>query len=354
MYEIEVKGKKFWRILRCSLDEQEEESFPQQRMTTDSCAERYGIDITYTKEFAGHSATSGDQVGPILELIDKKIDGADVDGFILDAYARFARSDVDEAQLYAACRNANLLILTDKEGLMMGPGTWAKRGATTDQNEGYARDVGRHLSRSIIKMILEGTIPPQLAFPWAMDREYYDPNGKATFRVRRLQDGRRAVLDPEPPHNVRFHMPRGNTRLGLLEKGHSFKWVPGDKALTDVAQEFFRRHYIGKERVHPLCAELNQRKVPTKGGGKWTTQTLRKILDGPLWIGLSVAFRWTSGSHLERGKNGPQMFPIPKRKGYRKNSRKLRKVMLPKSNKFFPYQQRRHRFIERHVRLHGR
>ena len=227
MYDIDLKNKKFWRILRCSVDEQEVESFPQQTMTTDGCAERFGVVITQTHSYAGHSATNGDQVAPILALIEMKKDGADFDGFILDSYSRFARADADEARLYAECRDANLLILTDKEGLMMGQGTWAKRGAATDQNEGYARDVGRHISRKLVELIMKGLVPPTITFPWGLDREYYDSHGKAIFRVRRLPDGRRAVLDPEEPHAIRFCIPKAKGALNLRESEHSFKLVPG-------------------------------------------------------------------------------------------------------------------------------
>jgi len=88
----------------------------------------------------GFSATTGKQMGPLMNLIKRKLQGEDFDGLLAQNWGRFARDQQDGHRLYAECLNAGLLLVTRKDGLLAGRQSWIKRGLAGYEEEGYTRN----------------------------------------------------------------------------------------------------------------------------------------------------------------------------------------------------------------------
>jgi len=329
--DISLKNLKFIAVLRCSEEDQIETSIPQQRRACEDFAKEQGFKILRFEELGGYSATLGQQVEPLLSIIRRKLAGEQFDGILFDSYNRFIRSDVDGAKLYAEASDFELLLVTVKDGLMMGEGAWVKRGAATDQSVGYTKDLSRNLNRAIADLIENKKIPPTLCFVWGIDRLYYDQNGRKEFRVRKLADGRKEVMDPDPPFSHRYFIPKEARRLHLRQHNWKYVFVPGDPEITGIIAHIWKLKYIDGWPDSRITAHLNGRHIPSpRKGGRWSISTVKTVLNNPVYLGFSVGSVQSNGSHTERRSGSPKVHPIPRRPGYRKDGKGKRTSISPR------------------------
>ena len=329
MPDIEVKGLTFWAVLRCSTDGQTEKSLPAQRTAIQRWADEKGIIIGKWIELGGVSATYSQQVEPLLLMIEEKHQGASFDGLLFDSYARFVRTEADGNLLYAKAVDAELLLATVKDGLLMGEGRWAIRGSAADQAQGYTRDLGRNTARTVGQLIEAGSIRPTTMFAFGLDREYYDKDGNVLFQVRKHPDGRLEVRDPNPPHAHRYFLPRGVPRLSLREPGGRFELVPRSDEYSEWVRWMFRQHYILGKTPYWIALELNTRGVPGPAGKGWRSLAVKCILENPLYLGYSVGFVRATGVNVKRNKGYPIVLPMPRRPGRRVDGKGNRRSPKP-------------------------
>jgi hypothetical protein len=321
MADIELKGMTFWAVTRCSTTEQIEESLPAQREAITRWAKDKGIIIGKWIDLAGKSATYSEQMDDLLRIIEQKHSGAAFDGLLLDSYARFVRSEVDSNILYAKAIDAELLVATVKDGLLMGEGKWAIRGSAADQATGYVRDLGRNTARTVGQLTEQGIIPPTVQFVYGTIREYYGPDGNPTFQVVKHPDGRIEVRDHLPPHATLHFMPEGIPRLALRAKGGKFQLIPSGDIRSETVRWMFRQHFINKWTAYKIAVDLNTRGVPPPRAGGWRTLGVIGILNNPLYLGYSVGMIRGTGIHVFRGKGYPQVLPLARRPGRRLDGR---------------------------------
>lgn len=268
---------------------------------------------------------TGSQVADIKQVIQRKLDGERFGGIILDAFSRFARNEADAARLYADCIDAELLIVTVKEGLLMGAGSWAKRGAAVDQSEGYTRDSGRNSNRGVARRITDELVSPSMRMPYGCDRIYYDQNDKPMFRLSTPPDGRRAIHDPDAPYAIRYYIPANETRFHLRRDQEWFQYAPSIHETRNIMKMIFELFYEEGLRRHRICAILNGQSIRTRKGNEWASGTIDKLINNPVYVGFSAGCVTTTGAHSKRRKDSPDMHPMPRRPGMRKNKKGPRK-----------------------------
>jgi DNA invertase Pin-like site-specific DNA recombinase len=136
---------------------------------------------------------------------------------------------------------------------------------------------------------------------------------KGCMNAQHLIDSGRQINRGKKGSASKGKIPGGNTpygyrivklnKEGLPERGLR-EIVPEE---AEVVKKVYKRFLSGKSRAD-ICRELNGNKVPTRSGGKWTSNSLcswdppRGILRNPIYKGLIVVFRATTKINPDTGK----------------------------------------------------
>jgi hypothetical protein len=327
MSEINLKGKRFVVVLRCSEPTQARSSIPQQRTACEKWLHDNGVEAIEWIVLEGYSATLGEQLDTLLDIFQRREAGEEFDGILLDSWNRFVRSEEDAATLFLRSIQTEVLVATAKDGLMAGEGSSFKRVCATEQSVGYVRDLSRNVNRAVDKLVEDGLITPSKGFPFGIDRIYFDEHGISQFRVRRLQDGSRVVMDVDEPHTVRYTIPASQRRLHLRQENWRFELCLGDPIAVQVVRDIFENHYLKGRRPYWIAREFNNRRIPSPRNKMWGASTIVEILTNPVYIGLSVGRVRSKGVHSELAAGSPNMHPTPRRPRTKKNGKGRRKTV---------------------------
>jgi DNA invertase Pin-like site-specific DNA recombinase len=102
---------------------------------------------------------------------------------------------------------------------------------------------------------------------------------------------------------------------GVLEKGQHKSYTsdhvelaPGPAFERKVVRRIFREFVRDRGREKYICARLNAAGVASAHGRPWTTDTIRHMLDNPVYIGKAVYNRTTVGLRTPMRRNPKQMW----------------------------------------------
>ncbi|MFA9478971.1 recombinase family protein [Phycisphaerales bacterium AB-hyl4] len=144
--------------------------------------------------------------------------------------------------------------------------------------------------------------------PYGCDRLYLTSDGKPSFVIRNLADGRQHKLTHDTKEII-------DTlgRAGGGVKGHYRKQkdeqvliVSGEQAKTEVVREIFDLHYNqhwGGKRIADL---LNRRGILSPTGKGWSQRQVESIYENPIYCGVALGQRISQGIYYRRGEQHPE------------------------------------------------
>ena len=317
---MELKGKKVISVLRCSTDEQAAKSIPQQHEANEQYAAQEKMIIVDEVPLPGFSASVGEQMQSMHDLIQRKLSGEDFDGLLAQNWGRFARDQDDGNRLYAECREAGLFLVPRKEGLLAGRQSWITRGLAGYEEEGYAVSLSSNTNRGAMAAIVGGRIPHARRPPFGVDRSIMrkEVSGKEKplYIIRRLRDGTRVRLSPNPPYaeEARFG-PEKKHPYALCEDDR-IEFIPGAEDDKRIVMDIFQRYYRDGWGLYKIAKELNNKNVPSPFGNLWHMSAIKSILTNSSYFGIGVTCRFGAGKHSFRAAGGPKEFEEPRAKGY--------------------------------------
>ncbi|MGE3180933.1 MAG: recombinase family protein [Phycisphaerae bacterium] len=241
----------------------QEQSLGGQRADIERFAAENGYEIVRWYEDDGISGDATEKRTGFLKMHSDAQNGRDFDVIICWDYSRFGRFDSIEAGRWIdPLRRAGVKLVTIKEGLIDWTGFEGRvmNALHAEGKHQYLLGLAESASRGLIQRAQQGHLCGQAA-PYGYDRMLVDENGKHRQRVR---------------NGEQFAKPRSwHVTLVLSDdpqKVKTVKWLFKQYAETDIG-------------LRALCDSLNERSIPSPGGGAWWVGTIREILRNPAYTG---------------------------------------------------------------------
>lgn len=324
--EMILKGIKVIVVLRSSLDELAEKSIAQQREACRRYVQKQGLIPVGEEVLWGLSATTGEHEGKLRELHARKINGEDFNGLLFYDLSRFSRIVEDGNRLFTDFADAGVTIISTKEGVKTGKYAWLERGLAIREHEAYGEKLSDQTCRGVMAAMLAKTIPHTPTTPYALDKMYLSAGGDPMFRVRRLPGGRLVKLKALTEEPLAYYEKGHQRKCIVKQSDETITLVKGDPELVNIVNEMYEWHYLKGKGFYWITRELNNRGIPNMKGGLWTTSVVRQILRNTVYIGLGIGCLMGYGVHNMRSAGSPLAMPTPRRPGYGKNGRKLKRV----------------------------
>ena len=204
---------------------------------------------------------------------------------------RVSRNDIlDAAEWLRPLRNAGVRIITCSQGEIDldsfgGVLTYAIHQQAAHQ---YLRDLSRNMCRSLASRGKAGTALTRP--PYAFDRVFCDASGKEVHR---------AVCGDK------FRKPRGWTAT----------LVPSERSeLVEIVRWIFREFTTADRSLQSIAIELNKRGKPSPSGRTWRHESVKDILQNPVYAGDYVFGRSAKGKFHQVGDAGEVVSSAGRRK----------------------------------------
>ena len=132
----------------------------------------------------------------------------------------------------------------------------------------------------------------------------YSVDGKPIHIIRNLPDGTQEMLDPVTREFSRAfgkNPKKGVPAHYIKQKNETVALCAG--APEAVAKLFllFDMRYIQRKGYHAIALELNDSNILSPLGKDWTATSVRRILLNPIYLGLSIRYRWSRCIYVKGG-----------------------------------------------------
>jgi len=268
--------------LRKSTRDQQENSIFNQRQAIDAFAERHQIKIVKYLVDDGISGLTMEKRTAFKQLINEYVIGGKVDFqviLVLDVtrWGRF--QDIDEsAHLEYICRKHGKEIIYVTESF---------------KNDNSIMD-------TVIKSIKR-----------AMAAEYSKNLGDKVLAGSLTIAAQGYRVGGRPPYGFeRMRLNQQRQSVGILKDGERkaianerVALVPGQAEEASTVQDIFDMFTRMEMPEREIAVQLNQRKVSSPGGGRWTENAIRLILKHEIYTGANVYNRQTQRLHGPSRRN---------------------------------------------------
>lgn len=199
MEQVNRRVRKAIAVARVSTDEQasRQASIPKQLEIIEGYAKNQNIEIVGTLKLEGFSASKGEHWPKMRELIRRKQTKGDFEMVLLMDFSRFVRNIEDGNRMYAEFKEAEIDVLTAKEGKLEGKMAWLLRSLAMWEGQTFAENLAFHTSSGFTQAVKSGIIPPVVNPIYGVDKLFVGEDGKPHFILRHLYDGRKVKLDPK-------------------------------------------------------------------------------------------------------------------------------------------------------------
>jgi DNA invertase Pin-like site-specific DNA recombinase len=303
-----LSGKRCIGLVRCSTAGQADTSIPDQIAALKQFAEKHGLVIIDIIILEGVSGSVPGNRDDLQQLIERKQRHDDFEVLLVLDTTRLTRSGIDHAgHIHFLFGAEGVEIVYVMAQLPEGPaGDMLKTFQYYSANE-QARSISRNTSRGAMSALEDGRLAHARRPPFAVDRLYRGPDGKARHIIRNLPDGTQVKLDPQTREVIeRFgrNPKTGKPAHYLKQPDESVELVPGEERACDAARLIFRRSLVDGWGGWRIAKEIDSMGVRTSTGKQWDKQCVKAVLRNSIYLGVGIANRIASGLYYNRSGGG--------------------------------------------------
>lgn len=308
-------GEPFVNLVRCSTDEQEHASIPDQLQVLNAFAERAGM-IHAGDDFIlpGVSGSHPGARTDIDKIIQRKRTRNDFTVLLVQDLSRLTRGGVEHGgAIEFALAKEGIRLVFAANHLPVGDHAGIVKSVEYYAAQQYARSVSFTSARGHMSAILDGRHAHCLRPPYGVDRLYVDSAGKPLHIVRNLPNGTQQKFDPNTRAVLQTYPKpiKGEEPIRCRKQsGERIILIPGADEFVEIVRRMFRRALIDGWGDWRIAKELIDEGVLSPGGkAKWSRQSVKMILRNPIYVGRGIANRYSMARYHERSKNAPTKLP---------------------------------------------
>lgn len=331
---MDLHGKKYIGLLRCSSPGQKDTSIGEQRRLLESFATEHGLVCT---DFVALEGASGSQPGnrsDIHQLIARKHERNDFDILLIQDTSRFTRGGVQHFhEIESRLNTAGIEVIFTTGSIPDGHIGELVKGVYAFADQHHAESISLAATRGGMSSILDGRSAYCRRPPYGIDRLYLSPAGEQLHIIRNLPNGTQHMLDPnsgEVRTTFGVNEKTGVPNHYIKQKQETVALIHGDTAAVEIVQRIYRRHFIDGWGTYRIAHELNLEAIPSPTGKKWNTQTINSILKNPIYLGRGIANRYSSAIYHRRAPDRP--IPVSLSKSELNNQKRPLKCTRPQSD----------------------
>jgi DNA invertase Pin-like site-specific DNA recombinase len=306
---IRLSGKRCIGLVRCSTAGQADTSIPDQIAALKQFAEKHGLIIVDIIILEGVSGSIPGNRDDLQQLIDRKRRQDDFEVLLVLDTTRLTRGGTDHAgHIHFVFGAEGVEIVYALEQLPEGPaGELIKSFQHYSANE-QARSISRNTSRGSMSALEQRRLAHARRPPFAVDRLYRGPDGKARHVIRNLPDGTQVKLDPNTREVIEQfgrNPKTGKPAHYIKQPDETVELVPGEERAAEAVRLIFRRSLIDGLGGWRIAKELDAMDIRTSTGKQWDKECVKAILRNPIYLGVGIANRRAAGIYYNRQHGVP-------------------------------------------------
>jgi DNA invertase Pin-like site-specific DNA recombinase len=304
-----LNGKSCIGLVRCSTAGQADTSIPDQIAALKQFAEKHGMTIIDIVVLPGLSGSIPGNRDDLQQLIERKREQNDFEFLLVFDTTRLTRGGMrhgNSIEFQFLSEGVEILYVT--EPLPEGPGGELLRSFQFYSANEQARSIGKNASRGAMSALEQRRLAHARRPPFAVDRLYRGPDGKARHIIRNLPDGTQVKLDPQTRQVIeRFgHNPKtGKPAHYIKQPDEAVELVPGDERAVEAVRLIFRRSLVDGWGGWRIAKEIDSMGVRTSTGKQWDKECVKAVLRNPIYLGIGIANRRAAGIYFNRAPGAP-------------------------------------------------
>ena len=315
-----LAGKRAISVGRVSTDDQARTpSIDKQLEINRHFASKEGISIIEELRLEGMSASGHDHEPMLRPLIARKQARNDFDILLFMDYDRFSRDIRMGRRLWDDFLDANIEIVSATEPRAIGELAFMQQDMALYKAQSYVLSFAKHTSTGWNQAVLDGRLLPVTNVIYGLDKFFLSSEGQRLFILRDLQDGRKVKFNPTTGAIIEDIVKRKGEKAVQKRKSDIIRPVPGNPAHVKNVRDMFRWYHIDKDSVWNICKRLNDRGILSPQGKLWCESSVNQLLMNTIYTGVCIGFRRSYSKFVMRGKTGPVIHKVPRKKpaGYK-------------------------------------
>ncbi|MFA9478037.1 recombinase family protein [Phycisphaerales bacterium AB-hyl4] len=308
--EDKWRGLRFIILVRQSDDSQGSTSTEAQLQWLRAEGERLGMVLVDEIILNGVTGSLPGKRDDLPQLLDRKRDQDDFDVLVVQRLDRLTRGGTSHGfWIDHEFEKAGITILATgddlpEDGRYGGLIKAAKYDAAREQ----ARSIGQRSVQGMMHAIKQGRNCVASRTSYGCDRLYLTSDGKPSFVIRNLADGRQHKLTHDKNEIIDTLGQAGGGVKGHYrkQKDEHVLIVPGEDVKVGVVRDIFDLHYNqhwGGKRIADL---LNRRGIRSPAGKGWSQRQVESIYENPIYCGVALGQRISQGIYYKRGEQHPE------------------------------------------------
>lgn len=293
----------------------QERSIPDQKAYLQRWAKENGYRIVRWYVDDAISGTSAKGRGQFERMIADAENGRDFAAVLCYDVSRFSRGGNNETGYYLyRLQQAGAEVVFCADAIPEGDEGELLQSVKSWQARQYSVKLSRDTIRGSISSVMERRSAPGGVPPYGYDKQHQTPDGQILRTFRWMPDGRKQEFNPK------------GELMRVLEADETVK-----KAKSDVVRYVFStpERVATIQRIFAQCcrgygyryiaARLNEEGKPSRTGGKWNSNHIKRVLMNPVYRG---ALAWNKRSlgklhgvdgegnlQVKRGRSGTRQNP---------------------------------------------
>lgn len=304
------RGKRFIILVRQSDDSEGTSSTEAQLHWLRTEGERLGMVLVDEVILSGVTGSLPGKRDDLHQLLDRKRTHDDFDVLLVQRLDRLTRGGTSHGfWIDHEFEKAGVTIRVVGDDLPEdGPYSGLIKAAKYDAAREQARSIGQRSVQGMMHALEQGRNCVTSRTPYGCDRLYLTSDGRPSFIIRNLLDGRQQKLDPDTGDIIDTLGRAGGGTKGHYrkQKDECVLLVPGEPGKADVVRDIFDLHYTQRWGGKRIADLLNRRGILSPTGKGWSQRQVESIYENPIYCGVALGQRVSQGIYYKRGEQHPE------------------------------------------------
>lgn len=304
-----LEGKRYIALARCSTAGQADTSIPDQLQLINTFANENQMIHVSDVELDGVTGSIPAARTDIDQIIQRKKTKNDFDTLLVQDTSRFTRGGIAHgSKLEWDLKSVGIQVIFVMDNIVNGDFADLHKAFLYMSGQQHAKSISMAASRGSMSSLLADRSAHCRLPPYGIDRLYIKEDGKPSHIIRNLPDGTQVKLDPETRAVLdRFgrNAGRGTPQHYIKQKNEKIVLIPGAPEAVGAINLIFRKYHLENWGFCRIAEELNAQGIPASRGKQWATGTIRLIIRNPIYLGVGVANRESTGIYSVRSPNQP-------------------------------------------------
>lgn len=311
-----LAGRRYICLARCSTNQQEEKSIPDQLQVLHDYAQKHGMIHAGDDEQFHLGGISGSHPAArtdIEQIIERKKTVDDFSVLLVQDLSRLTRGGVEHGgKIEFDLAAAGIKVVFAGTHLPDGDHAGIVKSVEYYSAQQHAKSVSFGVARGQMSAILAGKQTHCLVPAYGIDRLYLTADAKPSCIIRNLPDGRQQRINPETLRVEQVYpmSMKGQPRIRYgKQAGEKIVLIPGDPEIISIIRQMFRWTLIEGWGDFRVARALNDLGIPSPRGKRWQRNNVKVILRNPIYVGRGIGNRRTAARYNKRSRSAPTKVP---------------------------------------------